>query len=201
MMPAQCACLLLCCCHLLLLSPLLQDSINAPLIAAVRDFGLPCGHAQLPELPPQQQQRQQQQSRPYFNAGLLLYNLAAWREKQQAIEAALPQFGFEVIDSAQTTTATHQGSTSGPQPADAESSTTSGGGSSPAPTLGQLPYHDQDALNLLCGSLGGWVELEHRWNVQVRLLKLFGCLVVDTQHTWTPSAATGYCNLTFKLCL
>jgi hypothetical protein len=32
-----------------------------------------------------------------------------------------------------------------------------------------MRYHDQDALNLLCFSAGGWVELEHTWNVQVRL--------------------------------
>jgi hypothetical protein len=32
-----------------------------------------------------------------------------------------------------------------------------------------MRYHDQDALNLLCCSAGGWVQLEHTWNVQVRL--------------------------------
>jgi lipopolysaccharide biosynthesis glycosyltransferase len=35
--------------------------------------------------------------------------------------------------------------------------------------LGKLQYHDQDALNLLCGWTGGWLELDHKWNVQVGL--------------------------------
>jgi hypothetical protein len=41
--------------------------------------------------------------------------------------------------------------------------------SAAAAAVACMRYHDQDALNLLCFSVGGWVELEHTWNVQVRL--------------------------------
>jgi hypothetical protein len=39
-----------------------------------------------------------------------------------------------------------------------------------------LLYHDQDALNLLVSSrAGGWLELEHTWNVQVSCQLVKGC--------------------------
>lgn len=150
----------------------------------------------LQELEQQQQQGQQQQQQQvwgpdstYFNSGLLLYNMPAWRQHCETVKAELLQLGFRVLTAGQTAAGTNCDSALradnphkpfGPKLGGGSSATgcsssqivpiCSNGGSksSTISTKPALLYHDQDALNLLCCNTPGWQELDHRWNVQVR---------------------------------
>lgn len=151
----------------------------------MRDFGLPCGHEALLQLPGALPVRPESSnssasstvscwssSSPYFNAGLLLYNLKAWRQQGPQLHSALLQFGFK---------AAHEcASGSNTEAAAASSSSASANGSNASGWSQQdvggvqqlLRYSDQDALNLLCcgkDGCNGWVQLDYCWNVQVRI--------------------------------
>lgn len=153
----------------------MQASPNT-LLAAVRDFGLPCGHAALLQLPTALERHPEStlssstisswsSTSPYFNAGLLLYNLKAWRQQGPRLHSALLQFGFRAEQRVSGSTAEAAAQPS----SNADNAAT--GGSRPCPPHdvgGLLCYSDQDALNLLCCDRGGWVELDFCWNVQVR---------------------------------
>jgi lipopolysaccharide biosynthesis glycosyltransferase len=157
----------------------MQASPNT-LLAAVRDFGLPCGHEGLLQLPGALQGHPDgarttssygstlsscvswSSSSSYFNAGLLLYNLKAWRQHGLLLHSALLQFGFRAEQSESGSNAEAAADRA------ACSAAAGGGGSCPPQHLGVLlHYSDQDVLNLLCCAGGGWVELDYCWNVQV----------------------------------
>eukprot|EP00775_Hariotina_reticulata_P002299 gene2299-2608_t len=114
-----------------------SDRQRQPLLAAVQDFGLPYGHTHLEEHPLYKHDNANSfNQKGYFNAGLLVYNLKAWRAAASEIQTMLPQLGFNIrLDK-----------------------------SGASVTL--LPYGDQDALNIISHNLGGWVALQLKWNVQ-----------------------------------
>jgi lipopolysaccharide biosynthesis glycosyltransferase len=117
---------------------------KAPLLAAVRDFGLPCGHHQLKDFgwpwvtppgdasDPGDTPGASQPPPRYFNAGVLLLNLPALRAVQPQLQGLV----------------------------EAQKQRVAAGGVA-------LRHADQDVLNLVCWHHGGFLELSHKWNVQV----------------------------------
>ena len=111
-----------------------MNGAKGRLLAAAVDFGIPCGHPSLlaqgwPE------------GRRYFNAGVMLINLEAWRSRLPGLMKSLQSriLGEVVGDSVDQSLQT------------------------------KLCYGEQDALNLACLASGGWIELDPTWNVQVRV--------------------------------
>lgn len=148
------------------------QALPSTLLAAVRDFGVPYGHEGLVKLSKEglagNPFSSWASSSPYFNAGLLLYNTKAWRQQGLAMHSALLQLGFGVQQPV-----SGRGDVLAPaaEVCSEQEPCASGSG----PDRNQVPgsllrYHDQDALNLLCCARGGWEELPHTWNVQVRTI-------------------------------
>jgi lipopolysaccharide biosynthesis glycosyltransferase len=98
------------------------------MLAAVRDFGIPCGHSGLQTLG----WAGDQGSLPsYFNAGVLLLHMPTLRKSLPRIQQLLATCCTDRQEQV-------------------------------------LKYADQDVLNVICMEMGGYVELEPRWNVQVQ---------------------------------
>jgi lipopolysaccharide biosynthesis glycosyltransferase len=115
-------------------------------VAAVRDFGWPCGHRELTAAG-------WNLSDPYFNSGVLLINLKVrghmrckWSPPLRAIRSKLPDL----------------------PPAQALQARSIVVEKLLAEHGSALIYQDQDVFNLLASMGGGWLELPLEWNVQVR---------------------------------
>jgi hypothetical protein len=80
-----------------------SSSTTLSLLAAVRDFGMPCGHPGLLQLGScggssalGQVGSHWNSTAAYFNAGVLLLNLQQWRAQAALLDETLPKFGFTI---------------------------------------------------------------------------------------------------------
>lgn len=105
--------------------------------------------------------------------------MAAWRQHSRAVREAITNFGLEVVTDTQNQPEAApdvESDAAAPQlqgPAGSSTGRSCSSGSipltgpsqqqGPAVADDKLPFHDQDALNLLCCCTGaGWVELDAR---------------------------------------